>query len=89
VTEAGSPKILTSGAQVNYGYFWWTFGSGQSAADGAFFALGIMGQQIYVNRKEKVVIVVWGAQTNPDGDAGILPLTPFFDAVVEAVRNSE
>jgi CubicO group peptidase (beta-lactamase class C family) len=84
VAEAGSPKVLTTGVQVNYGYLWWIPG-GQSAVDGAFLALGIMGQQIYINRKEKVVIVVWGAQTDPTG-AGALPLTPFFDAVVVALK---
>jgi len=84
VAEAGSPKVLTTGAPSNYGYLWWIPG-GQSAADHAFFALGIMGQQIYINQKEKVVIVVWGAQTDPNG-AAAFPLAPFFDAVVAALK---
>ena len=84
VAEAGSPKVLSTGNPVNYGYLWWIPG-GQSGADGAFYGNGIMGQQLYVNRKEKVVIVVWGAQTNPTG-AGTFPPGPFFDAVVEALR---
>lgn len=84
VTEAGTAKTLSTGLQVNYGYLWW-IPTGQSAADGAFFANGIMGQQIYINRKEKVVIVVWGAQTDPTG-AGTFPVTPLFDAVVAALK---
>lgn len=85
VTDAGTPKVLTSGNSINYGYLWWIPPSGPSAADGAFYANGIMGQQIYVNRKEKVVIVVWGAQTDPAGN-GTLPVVPFFDAVVAALK---
>ncbi len=84
VAEAGSPKVLNTGKPVNYGYLWWIAG-GQSAADGAFFANGIMGQQIYINRKERVVIVVWGAQTSPAGN-GTLPPGLFFDAVVRALK---
>ena len=84
MSEAGSPKVLSTGQTVSYGYLWWIPG-GQSAVDRAFLALGYLGQQIYVNPKEKVVVVVWGAQTDPTG-AGLLPLTPFFDAVVEALR---
>ena len=37
VAEAGSPKTLSTGAALNYGYLWWMSG-GQSAADGAFYA---------------------------------------------------
>jgi len=84
VAQAGSPKVLNTGKPVNYGYLWWISG-GQSAADGAFYANGIMGQQIYINRKEKVVVVVWGAQSDPAGN-GTLPTGPFFDAVVRALK---
>jgi CubicO group peptidase (beta-lactamase class C family) len=85
VAEAGSPKVLSTGKASSYGYLWWIPTSGQSVADGAFYAVGIMGQQIYINRKERVVIVVWGAQTDPTG-AGSLPVIPFFDAVVGALK---
>jgi CubicO group peptidase (beta-lactamase class C family) len=84
VAEAGSPKVLSTGKPVNYGYLWWIAG-GQSAADGAFYANGIMGQQIYINRKEGVVVVVWGAQADPAGN-GTLPTGSFFDAVVRALK---
>lgn len=86
VSEAGSPKVLSTGTASDYGYMWWipTNKSSQSAVDGAFFAVGIMGQQIYINRKEKVVIVIWGAQTNPTATG--IPPVPFFDAVVNALK---
>lgn len=86
VTEAGSPKVLNSGKPNSYGYLWWIPPSGPSAADGAFYATGIMGQYIYINRKEQVVVVIWGAQTDPAGN-GSLPVVPFFDAVVAALKS--
>ncbi|MDB6000678.1 MAG: class beta-lactamase-related serine hydrolase, partial [Rhizobacter sp.] len=82
VAEATSPKVLTTGAtQANYGYLWWVTTSGQSLADKAFYATGIFGQNVYVNQKEKVVIVTWGAQSKPSG-AAVINNTAFFDAVV-------
>ena len=88
VDEAGSPKTLTTGETINYGYLWWVPGNtSQSHADGAFYATGIFGQNIYINRKEKVVIVVWGAQSKPSG-AGVINNTNFFDAVVAALKTT-
>lgn len=84
VAEAGSPKTLSTGAALNYGYLWWIAG-GASAADGAFYATGIHGQNVYINQKEKVVIVTWGAQSKPTG-AAVIPNAAFFDAVVAALK---
>lgn len=84
VAQAGSPQQLSTGAPLHYGYLWWTAG-GQSAADGAFQAQGIHGQNIYVNQKERVVIVTWGAQSKPTGLA-VVPTAAFFDAVVAALK---
>ena len=85
IAEAGMPKVLTGGNPINYSHLRWIPSSGPSITDGSFYANGIMGQQIYLNRKEKVVIVVWGAQTDPAG-SGTLPVVPFFDAVVAALK---
>lgn len=86
VAEAGSPKTLSTGTPLPfYGYMWWVPTTGQSAADKAFYATGIFGQNIYINQKEKVVIVTWGAQSKPTG-AGVINNIDFFDAVVSAVR---
>lgn len=84
VAEAGSPKVLGGGTAVDYGYLWY-MAPGASRADGAFVAVGIHGQYIYVNRKERVVIVVLGAQPQPSG-GGTVSTTAFFDAVVAALR---
>lgn len=84
VAEAGSPKVLSNGTAIDYGYQWY-MAQGASRADGAFVAIGIHGQYIYVNRKERVVIVVLGAQPLPSG-GGMVSTTAFFDAVVAALR---
>jgi len=86
VAEAGSGKTLSGGDVLPYyGYMWWVTTSGQSALDKAFYATGIFGQNIYINQKEKVVIVTWGAQSKPTG-AGVINNTAFFDAVVKALQ---
>lgn len=84
IAEATSPKTLSTGAALDYGYLWW-MAAGASRADAAFVAIGINGQYIYINRKEKVVIVVLGAQPQPSG-GGLVNPTVFFDAVVAALR---
>ncbi|MCL2309323.1 MAG: beta-lactamase family protein [Proteobacteria bacterium] len=88
VDEAGSPKTLTTGETMNYGYLWWAPGNASpSHTDGAFYATGIFGQNIYINRKEKVVIVTWGAQSKPSG-AAVINNMDFFDAVVAKLKTS-
>ena len=84
VAEAGSPKTLSTGAPVDYGYLWW-IAQGASRNDGAFVATGIHGQLLFIDRKEKVVIVAWGAQPQPTGGA-LVSNTAFFDAVVAALK---
>lgn len=84
VAQAGSPKVLGDGTAIDYGYLWY-MAQGSSRADGAFVAVGINGQYIYVNRKERVVIVVLGAQPQPSG-GGLVSTTAFFDAVAAALR---
>ncbi len=84
IAQATSPKTLNTGAALDYGYLWWMAG-GASRAGGAFVAIGINGQYIYINRQEKVVIVVLGAQPQPSG-GGTVNTTAFFDAVVAALR---
>lgn len=77
--EASTPKTLNGGTTINYGYMWWT------APRGAFLATGIFGQNIYVNPTEKVVIVVWGAQSKPSG-ASVVNAREFYEAVVTALH---
>ena len=51
IAEAGTPKVLTGGNPINYSHLRWIPSSGPSITDGSFYANGIMGQQIYLNRK--------------------------------------
>lgn len=59
VREATTPKVLRDGSTLDYGYLWWP------GRDGAFMAMGIHGQYVYVNPVAQVVIVAWGARPHP------------------------
>jgi len=78
--EAAGPTKLQDGAALNYGYMWWTGWTAPSREDGAFVAVGIHGQYIYINPARNVVIVTFGAQPKPVNRGPIDPLV-FFDAV--------
>jgi CubicO group peptidase (beta-lactamase class C family) len=84
VREAGSSKRI-GGNLVNYGYLFWCFDAPPgSIHHGAFRAWGIYGQHVYMNPKEKVVIVVWGALPKPSGTEPIVD-TDFFAAATAAL----
>jgi hypothetical protein len=59
--------------------------SGQSVQDSAYAGHGIEGQGLYINPKEKVVIVLWGAQSKPSG-LEVINRDDFFNAVVATVK---
>ena len=82
--EAGSGKEI-GGKRVEYGYLWWTFPKVDAVHDGAFEAVGIFGQHMYVNPREKVVIVVWSARPKPTGST-VVDDRAFFGAVVRELR---
>jgi CubicO group peptidase (beta-lactamase class C family) len=90
VQAAGSAKVI-GGKLVDYGYMIWPLGtpvnssSDGSSRDGAFKAQGIYGQHIYVNPRERVVIVVWGALPKPTGMEPIAD-KDFFVAATAALR---
>lgn len=79
--EAGKPHEI-GGKLVPYGYYWWPAVGKGEINDGAFTAAGIFGQFIYINPKEKLVVVQLSAQPKP------VPPLPFgfFGAVAEALR---
>lgn len=66
---ASAPKAAESD-RFGYGYQWWV----PENASGEFFALGIYGQYIYVNRPAKTVIVKTSADRHfsDDGEGGAL-----------------
>jgi CubicO group peptidase (beta-lactamase class C family) len=82
--EAGSGKEI-GGKRVEYGYLWWTFPKGDEVHGGAFEARGIFGQHMYINPREKVVIVVWSARPKPTGGT-VIDDRAFFGAVVKELR---
>jgi CubicO group peptidase (beta-lactamase class C family) len=82
--EAGSGKEV-GGKHVDYGYLWWLVPKGDSVHEGAFEAVGIFGQHMYINRKENLVIVVLSARPKPTGST-VVDDDAFFGAVVKALR---
>jgi CubicO group peptidase (beta-lactamase class C family) len=85
--EAGAPHRLKSGKELDYGYFWWPALPTPNIPDpqGAFMAQGIFGQYVYLNPKEHVVVVVWSAQSKPQG-MDIIDDLDFFGAVAAALH---
>ena len=85
VKQATSPTTLKDGKPLAYGYMWWPAQTEQSIKDGAYSAIGMQGQNIYVNPAQKVVIVTFGAQPKPLRRTLVSPVA-FFDAVVAALH---
>jgi CubicO group peptidase (beta-lactamase class C family) len=75
---AGQPKQVGK-RTVPYGYMWW------SEPDGAFRAFGIFGQSVFIDPRNKIVIVVWSAQQKPTGSA-VVSDVDFFQGLIEALR---
>ncbi len=85
--QAGSPKVLKGGQKLEYGYFWWPAWSTDATPDagGAFSAIGIFGQYLYINPKEHVVIAEWSARSKPEG-MDIIDDMDFFAAATAALH---
>lgn len=81
---AGRPQELDDGTVIDYGLMWWPGWTEDSIADGAYAAIGIQGQNIYINPTRNVVIATTMAQPKPLGKEPIDPMA-FFDAVVAAL----
>lgn len=78
VREATTPKLLRDGAPIDYGYLWWP------GREGAFMAIGIHGQYVYLNPAANVVIVAWGARPHPT-QGHVIDDWSFCDAVAAAL----
>jgi CubicO group peptidase (beta-lactamase class C family) len=85
--QAGSRQRLKNGKEIDYGLFWWPADATPETPDpqGAFLGEGIFGEYLYLNPKEQVVVVVWSAQSKPEGMDVINDLD-FFGTVVAALR---
>lgn len=62
--EAGTAKTIGA-TRVDYGYMWWIPPQTDPLSAGAFEAIGIFGQSIYVNRRERLAIVLLSARSKP------------------------
>ena len=82
--EAGSAHRIGN-KTVEYGYLWWPVVSVDPIHAGAFQALGIFGQHIYINPVEHLVIVVLSARPKPTGSP-VLDDLSFFASVARALR---
>lgn len=81
---AGQPQELNNGETIEYGYMWWPGWTDSSIADGAYAAIGIQGQNIYINPTRNVVIATHMAQPKPLGREPVDPLV-VFDAIAAAL----
>ncbi len=82
--QAGSPHVI-GGKTVDYGYLWWPVPKGDPIHKGAFQAVGIFGQHMYINPQQKLVIVVLSARPKPDSAFSPIDDLPFFAAVARAL----
>ncbi|RJE89443.1 serine hydrolase domain-containing protein [Paracoccus onubensis] len=82
---AGKPQQLDDGSTIEYGLMWWPGWTEESIADGAYAAIGIQGQNIYINPTKNIVIATHMAQPKPLGAEPIDPMV-FFDAVSAALE---
>jgi CubicO group peptidase (beta-lactamase class C family) len=86
-TEAGAPQTLRDGRKLDYGYFWWpaVATAATPEPEGAFLAEGIFGQYLYINPRERVVIVALSARSKPEG-MDLIEDLDFFAAAAAALR---
>jgi len=86
IHEATTPKVLRDGSALEYGYLWWTGATPAARRDGAFMAIGIHGQYLYLNPSANIVIVVWGARPHPT-EGHVVDDWSFCDAVTATLRS--
>jgi CubicO group peptidase (beta-lactamase class C family) len=70
---------------IDYGYTWWIPPQTDPVHAGAFEAEGIFGQYLYVNARERLVIVVLSARSKPEPQME-LDDDAFFSAVANALH---
>ena len=78
------PGHLTGFEPLGYGYQWWTFPARMGPR--VFGALGIFGQQIYVDVDEQLVIVLHSVWPEPVHLASRLESFVFFAAATRALQ---
>lgn len=85
VSEATTPRKLKNGETIQYGYMWWPGWTDTAKKDGAYLAMGIYGQNIYINPARQVIIVTTAALPKP-GSPEIQNFLAFLDAIANSVE---
>jgi CubicO group peptidase (beta-lactamase class C family) len=83
--EAGRAHII-GGKSEDYGYLWWPIPKGDAISHGAFEAIGIFGQHMYINPKEELAVIVLSARPKPNSSYGFIDDDAFFTAVAQALH---
>lgn len=78
IAQATSPQVI-GGKAVDYGYMWWPLD------EGAYAAIGIFGQFVYVHPDDNLVVAMWSAQPKPEGKDAVDEYA-FFNALAAALR---
>jgi CubicO group peptidase (beta-lactamase class C family) len=81
-------NLAPSGEPIGYGYCWWLYPAQPSSSNGeeAFEAVGIFGQRLFINRKEKLVGVFWCVWPESWDNDKALEIEHFLDAAIRASR---
>lgn len=77
IEDATTSKTI-AGENVEYGYMWWPLDMG------AYAAIGIFGQFVYVNPDSNLVVAMWSAQPKPVGTDAVDEYD-FFNALSRAL----
>jgi CubicO group peptidase (beta-lactamase class C family) len=77
-------RTTTRGVARDYGYQWWLPDRYDPVHAGAFLAMGIFGQRIYLNPARRLAIVALCARPKPS-DAHVVEDLAFFGAVARAL----
>ena len=85
VAEATTARRLRNGQDTAYGYMWWPGWTDSAKKDGAYLAMGIYGQNIYINPARKVIIATTAALPKPDSPE-IENYLAFFDAIADSLK---
>lgn len=82
--QESTARVRADGTRRDYGYQWWLPDAGDPVHAGAFLAMGIFGQRIYLHPTRRLAIVVLCARPKPS-DAHVVEDGAFYAAVVRAL----
>jgi CubicO group peptidase (beta-lactamase class C family) len=82
--EESTVRLRADGSRRDYGYQWWLPADSDPVHAGAFLAMGIFGQRIYLHPARRLAIVALCARSKPS-DAEVVHDLAFFAAVARAL----